>query len=437
MDVNLNIILHPNQQKIHSSSARFKVISAGKRFGKSKWATFAITKMAFSKPNGLFWYIAPTFGQAKDIAWSSLIYLIPPGLIKSSNKNELTITLLNDSIIQLKSADNPNSLRGPGIDGGVMDEAAYVDPYLWFAIIRGQLAGSLGPFYFISSPNSKGRNWFTDFYNEALRRQAAGESWAAWHFTIYDNPTLTAAEIADMKSGCRIDTWELEYMGIESEYAGQLYHEFHPVENVQAFEYDASLPLIRGLDWGISHPTVCLWAQYRESTKEVFIIDEFYKSGYVIEESCAQIKKMTRDRPIEWSVIDPSTGKRNSQNLRTDRDEFQRNGVLCFLGDNKDRGYDIVAMFLKKRLLKVHPRCVNLLSEFKNVQKGDKEGEDGLDATRYMMVRIHDLTFKGAVFNDAEKQSLIKPEELNLNHYMKKKESRNWVTEEIEELNAA
>lgn len=440
IDINLGIILHKNQQTIHDCDKRFRVIKAGKRFGKSKWATYAIVKMAFEKNRGLFWFVCPTFSQAKDIAWSTLEWLIPPQLIKNKQQNELKITLINDSVIQLKSADNPDSLRGPALDGVVLDEAAYIDPYLWFAIIRGQLSGSKGPAYFISSPNRKGKNWFTDFHEQAKRRQAAGEDWSAFYFTIYDNPTLDRQEIEDIKSDCSDDVWSLEYMAIESEFAGQMYHEFHPVENVQNKDYDAALPLVEGGDWGIAHPTAWLWLQYDLATKCVWVIEEFSKSGFVIEESCTWIKRIRGEKPVEWSVIDPSANRRDMTSGRTLRDEFSRNGVVCFPGDNRDRGYDIVRMFLKKRLLKIHPKCKNLLYEIKNLQYGDKDGDDMCDALRYALVRIHDLTFGGSLPGKADEQVENKAE-ISFNDPLlfpkKNKAGQSWIEQQIEFVNAA
>ena len=441
MDVRLNLILHENQQAIQSSPVRFKVVKAGKRFGKSYWAIYAFIKMAFAK-KGTYWFVGPTFSQVEGIAWRMLEELIPPELIRRKLQNKLYIELVNGSILELKSADNPTSLRGIGIDGCVFDEAAYIAQEVWSVIVRGQLAKSQGPAYFISSPNEKGKNWYSAFYDRAKSRMAVGDKdWGAWYYTIYDNPTLDKQEIEGIKDENSDDRWQLEYMAIESDYAGQLYHEFHVVENVEVKDYDEKLPLVEGIDWGIAHPTVCLWGQYDLETKKVWIVEEFFKTGYIIEESCDAIKRYRGVKPPEWTVIDPSANRRDPISGRKLIDEFSRNDVYCFPGDNRDRGYDIVRMFLKKRLLKVHPKCKNLIYQLKNVQYGDKEGEDCLDALRYLLVRIHDLTFGGVLpVAETQKKKEPSPEMSFLDPVLfpqKNKEKNNAFDEQLEMVNAA
>lgn len=230
IDAKLNLVLHQNQRLIHSSKKRFKVVKAGKRFGKSQWAIFEICQLAGMSVNGVFWYIAPTYGQAFDIAWNTLLAVLPNELILNkweSGVRKLTVQLTSGSYIVLKGADNKDTLRGPGIDGVIFDEAAYMGMDIWPTIIRGQLAKSQGPAYFISSPKDTGRNWYSTFCDDAQRRKNLGEDWDYWKFTIYDNPLLPKSEIEDIKDQCTEDRWNLEYMAEESEFAGQVYSEFN------------------------------------------------------------------------------------------------------------------------------------------------------------------------------------------------------------------
>lgn len=403
IEVPLNIVLHANQKVIHSHPAKNKVVKAGKRFGKTKWLLYELVKSC-GKPNQIIWYMAPTYKQAKSIAWQELNWMLPPAIVKRSVENELLKEFVNGTQLRLIGCDNEESLRGPKIHKAGFDEYAYIDPYIYPGIIKGQLLGALGEesggAIFISSPNKKGRNHFTDFHAEAKRKELAGDKdWASFYYTIYDNPTLNREDIQKLKDNTPDDVWQVEYMAIESEFAGQIYCEFHPTESIAEMDWNAQLLLVRAIDWGINHPTVCLWLGVDVANKQVYVLDEYVKSGLVIEESCTWIKRMSGERPVEWTVIDPSTSKRNSQTLRTDKDEFARHGIYCVPGDNRDRGYDITKMFLKKRMLKVHPKCKNLIYQLKNVQWGDDEGEDCTDALRYAMVRIHDLMFGGNLFN--------------------------------------
>lgn len=436
IDYKLNIELHPNQVMIHEHPARFKVIKAGKRFGKSKWALFELVQMAGRK-KGTYWYIAPTYGQAESIMWQELKDVVPPQLIQGEPLNTaLEMRLINGSRIKLKGADNQIALRGSSLDGVIFDEAAYMDGYIWPAIIRGQLAVSKGPAYFISSPSDRGKNWYTGFCDDAKRKQDLGDpDWAYWYFTIHDNPVLEKQEVQDIEAANTADTWNLEYLAIESAHSGQIFNEFDYSRHVGELEIKDGWVLIRALDWGITHPTVCLWIYVHPERKQVFVSDEYFKSGAVIQESCSIITQMTNNRPVSWSVIDPSTAKRNSQTRRTDKDEFGRYGIHCVSGDNRDRGYDITKMFFKRDLIKIHPKCKNLILQLKQLQYGDKESDDTTDALRYACVRISDLMFGGNIM-DAEAEvspDARAPHTFNLNDIAKKPKAgdMSWIYQEI------
>ena len=398
MKVPLNIVLHDNQKVVHNSPALNKVIKAGKRFGKSKWLLYALVQKACEVPNRTIWYLAPTYKQAKNIAWQELNWLIPRQIIRRKVENDLMLEFVNGSVLKLIGAENEEAARGVKLDGVGYDEAAYIDPYIHEGIISGQLLGNerqgQGFAYFISSPNKSGMNWFSNYWDNAKAKMDGGDAeWGAWHYTIYDNPTLNREEIEKLRANVTDDKWDLEYMAKESAHAGLIYSEFSYAKHVGVVDVNSEWVLVRGLDWGISHPTACLWAYVNVNTKKVYICDEFMRSDLVIEESAAAIKRMTGTRQVEWSVIDPSTSKRNSQTGRRDMDEFNRYGIGVVPGDNRDRGYDITKMFFKKDAIMINPKCKNLILQLKEVQYGDKTGEDLLDCARYMCVRIHDFMF--------------------------------------------
>lgn len=427
MDVKLNIKLHPNQQHIQLNSKKFNVVKAGKRFGKTKWAIYRLVQKAGSLPNGTVWYIAPTYRQAKQIAWRELLMILPHQMIRRKIETDLLIELYNGCIIQLIGADNEDSLRGVKIHHYVMDEAAYVKEYVR-PLLDGQLLGNagMGSADYISSPNRTGRNWFTAFHEEANKRMLAGDpDWGAFYYTLYDNPTIPREDIDKLKADTPDDTWSLEYMAIESDHAGQKYAEFKYEQHVAELIRDSNLPQLptyRAIDWGLEHPTVCLWARVDRSKNEIYIYDEFVKSGLIIEEVCKVISDKTSGTRIDWTVIDPSANRRDQVTNRSVKDEFLRCGLGCVDGDRRGadnvggRGVDIVKMFFKKNMIRIHPKCKNLILELRNLQWGDKTGDDCTDALRYLLVRMHDLIFNGILVGNTEKTEEFKVKQIfNMN----------------------
>ena len=118
---------HEKQLEIHKSPARFKVLNWGRRTGKSVFAINHTLIEAMKRP-GRYWIVAPTYRQAKNIYWLEVIpQSIPKEVVLKKNEQELTVHLINGSVIELKGADNQDSLRGAGIKGLILDEYAFMD----------------------------------------------------------------------------------------------------------------------------------------------------------------------------------------------------------------------------------------------------------------------------------------------------------------------
>ena len=80
----------------------------------------------------------------------------------------------------IRSADNPDTLRGEGLDLVIMDECAYMVKETWTEVIRPALSDKEGSALFISTP--RGRNWFW-----TAKRELKDKNWRNFTFTSYDN----------------------------------------------------------------------------------------------------------------------------------------------------------------------------------------------------------------------------------------------------------
>jgi phage terminase large subunit len=105
----LNVDLHPAQLEIFHSEARFKVVAAGRRFGKSRLAAWILLIKALQSESKDVFYIGPTFQQSKDIMWAMLKEL-GDGLIAAAHENTAVLTLVNGRKIYLKGSDRPDTL---------------------------------------------------------------------------------------------------------------------------------------------------------------------------------------------------------------------------------------------------------------------------------------------------------------------------------------
>lgn len=186
----LNVKLLKWQQEVFSDETRFKVVAAGRRCGKTREAAWEMIIKALKTPKVEIFYVAPTQGQARDIMWSIMEDLAHP-VITHKHVNNMQFKLVNGSKISLKGADRPDTMRGVSLEYLVMDEYADMKPQVWEEVLRPALADRRGGALFIGTP--KGRNHFYDLFLYADKGD--DESYKAWHFTSYDNETLSNEEI--------------------------------------------------------------------------------------------------------------------------------------------------------------------------------------------------------------------------------------------------
>jgi phage terminase large subunit-like protein len=201
--------LLPWQLKVWQHPARFKVIAAGRRTGKSNLIIKKLIAKALQAPEGsCVVYVAPTLGQAKQIAWDALLDQ-GKDVIKSYNVNALDIVLTTGRKIHIRSAENPDTLRGLKMFYAALDEGAFMGNLeaLWQKVIRPALADLEGEADFISSPD--GRNYFHQLYKDALKEE--DPEWVAFHFTTSDNPTIPRKEIEAAKKNLSTLVFKQEF----------------------------------------------------------------------------------------------------------------------------------------------------------------------------------------------------------------------------------
>src|SRR5579859_264184 len=166
--IRVNVSLHPGQAAVFNSPARFKVVVAGRRFGKSHLAAYLLGMHAMMDRKVLsdgrevdltiehgVYYVAPTQDMGRRIMWPKLKQLLgyarTGGLIVNENINDGWLELLNGRRIYVKGADNPDSLRGLGLSFVVLDEYADMKSFVWDEILSDALGDVEGEALFIRS----------------------------------------------------------------------------------------------------------------------------------------------------------------------------------------------------------------------------------------------------------------------------------------------
>ncbi len=220
--VSTGYIPRPLQAVIHSRLKRFNVLVCHRRFGKTLLViNETINKgIANQKHNPQYAYIAPTYKQAKMIAWEYIVDSTSeiPGV--KVNKSELSVEILREGIknssggwakkpdkikFMLLGAENPDSIRGIYLDGAVLDEYAQCDPVIWGEIVRPALADRKGWAIFIGTP--KGQN---HFYRRLEKADSLPETWFTAIYKASETGVLPQDELEDMMSDMEPEEIEQE-----------------------------------------------------------------------------------------------------------------------------------------------------------------------------------------------------------------------------------
>lgn len=193
------VSLHPDQLKVFKNPARFKIVVAGRRWGKSLLARKILFIEALKATEADVYYIAPTFEQGKRIMWGLMKedgrFGKKDPLIEWAHENTGVCRLINGRQIHICGSDRPDTIRGVAMGYAVLDEYASMKPMVWEEIVRPALMDVQGGAMFIGTP--AGKNHFFDLYEKA----EGDPDWATWQFMSKDNPFLRSEELAKTFSG--------------------------------------------------------------------------------------------------------------------------------------------------------------------------------------------------------------------------------------------
>lgn len=382
--------LHDSQKIVAKDPTRFRVLCCGRRWGKT---TLAIDQMKarLTIPNSRVVYIAPTYQQARDIAWEPL----RKDLAQAGKANEarLEIELVNRSKIALKGWEAIETLRGQKFDLIVLDEVAMFRGFWsnWQEVIRPTLTDTKGEALFISTP--KGFNHFYDLFNF----KAKDSDFASFHFTTYDNPFIPKEEVDKAKKELTEDRFAQEYMADFRKSEGLVYKEFQRIRHVfkNVPKEGTIIKTFGGHDFGTTNPCASIsikkdkWANY-------WVFDEWYKTGMTDSQQADYVAA------LKWEECYPDP--ESASGIL----ELKSRGVnVREVVKNKDsirNGINVVRELFNTNRLRIHESCLNLIWELETYSYPErrpnhneeenpiKENDHALDALRYALSMENALT---------------------------------------------
>lgn len=273
--VTIDASLHPGQVQVHNHPSRFKVLDCGRRWGKTRLGVMECMGAAVVGKRA--WWVAPSY-KMSEVGWRPLRRLaaqIPGAEVRKVDRQ---VILPGGGEVSVRSADNPDSLRGEGIDYVVLDECAFMAEMAWSEALRPALADRLGKALFISTP--KGRNWFWYLWQ---RGQDGGDEWHSWRFTSYDNPHIADSEIDAAKATLPDRVFRQEFLAEFIDDAGGVFRGV--VAAATAKHQDGRQPghdYCIGVDWG-KHNDFTVLSVIDMTAKELCYLDRFNQIDYALQ----------------------------------------------------------------------------------------------------------------------------------------------------------
>jgi phage terminase large subunit len=283
----------PQFEDYHDRTERFAKGVAHRRFGKTVGCINDLIRAAMTNPRSYppprYSYVAPTYTQAKDIAWGYLKYYSAPIPGIKTSESELWVEYPNGARVRLYGADNYERLRGLYNDGVVIDEPAQMDPRAWPEVIRPTLSDYQGWASFIGTP--AGRDWFYK-----IDRDEAGNELPGWYrFTIKasESGVIKPEELESLRLGMSEEQYAQEFecsfeAAVVGAYYGKIMAQAEADGRVTGVPYDAAAPVWTAWDLGIRDATAIWFAQV--VGREIHIIDYYESSGADLAHYVGQLR---------------------------------------------------------------------------------------------------------------------------------------------------
>lgn len=380
---------HSAQKRLHRSRARFAVVMAGARGGKTAAGSYEFLRRIVAQrqkdgvelgpgplwarePRRRYWVVAPDYRLADQAVAYTMRSLTPwdmehvsRGTVAGWRSQDRRLWLAGDVEIAYRTGDDPSVLAAVSLDGVWLTEAALLKPAVWPAV-RARLTDRRG--WCIAESTPEGHNWF---YRELwLRGDKTSSSYDPayeqhWWPTA-ENPAIEAAELVQARRDMPPHVYRRIYEASPDAFTGQIYPDVQP----ETFEPLRYREVVGAIDWGYASPGAALVAGVRADDC-IDILEESYASGRDLPTWLATYRDLAqRYRVARW-YADPSAPMMLQ--------EVRRAGMVCVGAENEVwSGIQTVTQLLHTRRLRIHTRCAHLVRAMRAYRWAEERGTDRL-----------------------------------------------------------
>ena len=271
----INVSPHEGQHAVHSDPARFKVLASGRRWGKTRLGVNEC--LDYASQGKRAWWVAPSYKMGA-VGWRPLMR-IGSKIGAEVRRGDRQVLLPHGGEVCVRSADDPQSLCGEGLDFVVLDECAFMQQEAWTEALRPALSDRVGSALFISTP--KGHNFFWQLWNRG--QDNTQDEWKSWRYPTADNPYIDPKEIEAARNNLPERVFAQEYLAEFIEDAGDVFRGV--MDAATATEQDMPInghEYVFGVDWGKSNDfTVITVIDLYDNS--MACMDRFNQIDYVVQ----------------------------------------------------------------------------------------------------------------------------------------------------------
>lgn len=425
---------HAAQKLVHKHPARFRIVAAGNRFGKT---TLAAMEAAYYATIGPTWVCSTVYGNS-EITFEQAVHALERAGVKL-RRYERRAVILDEKgrekvdqlsgrpcYIAAKSSDHPETLQGETLTMVVFDEAQGLKEDIWWELYQ-RIKSTFGKALLIGTPNSAS-GFFADKFNQGIKGHP---SWSpdtkSWRFSSriltciaracpecdwiwlpedetqefkdlpadwrcpqcgtpkmrfervikHLSPAVFAADEANMTAAARAQRNDAEFVDV----SGLVFPLWRPeVLTDPTITRNPNWPAFGGIDFGgtTATPAAIECFQVNPETGEVQIFDEFYAPA--ANSTLASVAKSLMEKwDIQCFWRDPESA--------TGGLEFAKQGIPCYYPKGADRlvhtRIERIQLLLEQDKLRISPRCPNILKEGTRYSyKVPRTGEDPVTVRR-------------------------------------------------------
>lgn len=258
---------------------RFFVVAIGRQSGKSWLAKYTLLDRAINRQQQCVW-VAPSIPTARS-HWDDLVRLVQnSGLpVKKISQAAKQIIFKDGGQISVRSAVEPDNMRGLTVDYVVMDEAAFFrnGEYVWYSIVLPMVTASRGVVLFTSTPN--GRNWFYRLFNQG--NDPKDMLYKSWHAPSTISPYQDAELLAALEQSMPTYQWREEFL---AEFLADSTGVFSGAEKAAIVELlgvpEQGHEYVAGIDFGFNTDATCITILDKYTRQQVFGL-RFFNYGTI------------------------------------------------------------------------------------------------------------------------------------------------------------